>query len=393
MPHPVAQVQLHESPVPVVVLAAALVAAAALYWPGRAPAGGGSEEVVDPWSGALDRGRWTGRVAGVAILAVAVAAGRLGDPVELRNLAAPLVLGLVWPALLFLSAVAGPVWRWLDPWDGLVRALSPGEMGDAPGDDVRWAVVPAVGWAWYLSVYRTPLDPRSVGLVLAAYSIVMVAGGLAAGRLRWLPRVEMFGLLFSWLARLSRGGLQTWAPPRGAEVVLGALAGGLLFGLVRQSELWGSLNVVPGATWWATLGLAGAAAAVAALAWLAARWALRQGAGGPVTAALVPAVGSVALAVAMARSRAFTSLQLVPRLIADPFGLGWDLFGLSQFPIEAPLGPTRLAAVQIFTLVAGHVAGAVVLARRAPANRGPGTVALVAMVILGTLAVLAAPGA
>ncbi|MGH2767314.1 MAG: hypothetical protein ACRDKA_15650 [Actinomycetota bacterium] len=388
-----AQVRFQESPISVVVLAAAVVAAAALYWPARVSARVPSAVVFDPWSGGLDGRKWAGRVAGVAVLLLAVVTGRLGEPSELRNLAAPLLVGLAWPALLFVGAAAGPVWRSLDPWDGLVRALALGDRGGAPQDDVRWALAPAVAWAGYLSIYRTPLAPRSVGLVLAGYTIVMVAGALAVGRLRWLPRVELFGLMFSWLARLPRGALESWAPPRGAEVVLGALAGGLLFGLVRQSELWGALNVVPGATVWATLGFGGSCAAVAGLAWWAARWAIREGVAGSVTAALVPAVGAVALAVAMARSRLFTSLQLLPQLLGDPFGFGWDPFGIPGRPIEAPLGPTRLAAVQVATLVAGHVAGAIVLGRRAPANRGPGTASLVTLVIVGTLAILLAPGA
>jgi hypothetical protein len=46
-----------------------------------------------------------------------------------------------------------------------------------------------------------------------------------------------------------------WEPPPGAEVLLGALTGGLLFGAIRRTELWGGLNVVPGAVVYATLGL------------------------------------------------------------------------------------------------------------------------------------------
>jgi hypothetical protein len=369
----------HVLPVSPVVLAASvavLVAGTALWWPSRrAVAPGG--EVFASWEGGLDRARVAGRVVAVALLLLAVAAGRAGSERELANLAPALVVGAAWPGLLALSATLGPVWRWLDPWDGAARLLAPSGAGEgAAAADVRWALVPSMAWAAYLTVYRTPLSPRSVGLALGVYTIVTIAGCLAAGRVSWLSRVEVFGLLFSWTARLPRGQLRAWQPPRGASAVVGALTGGLLFGAIRRSELWGGLNVGPRATVVTAVGFVAVAAVAGTAAATAEWWAGRRGARGAVASALVPVSAATAIVVGLVSERLITSILLLPSLASDPFGRGWDLFGTAGRGLPAGIGPTRVAALQAAVLLAGYLAGAAVAAGRGRPARVPAALLL-----------------
>jgi hypothetical protein len=331
----------------------------------------------------------------VGLLLLAVAAGRLGSPLQLRNLAPALVIGVAWPLLVLGSALFGPVWRWVDPWDAMARPAGREGSGDpteaSPGEagDVWPAVVPALTWVWYLNVWPGSLDPRAVGAVLAVYSILTVAGCLAVGRKRWLSRAEVFGIFFSWTARLRRGRLLDWTPPRGAEAVLGVLAGGLLFGALRRTSLWGALNVAPLAVLYATAGLVGSCAVVAALLSGLGRSSRPPRASGAVWAAAVPAVASLAVAMALARNRLFTSLQLLPALASDPFGLGWDLFGTADWAVNPdPLGHVGLPILQVLVLVAGHLAGAWILSRRVDLpRRVPGVIALGILMASAALAV------
>jgi hypothetical protein len=228
-----------------------------------------------------------------------------------------------------------------------------------------------------------------VGAGLAAYSIATVAGCLAFGRKRWLSRAEVFGILFSWIARLPRRRLLDWHPPRGAEAILGVLAGGLLFGAVRRSSLWGALNVAPLAVLYATAGLLGACAATTAFLWAMGRWSSRHRSPGATTAAAVPAVASLAVAIGMARNRLFTLVQLLPGVASDPFGLGWDLFGTADWALNPdPFGHVGLSLLQLLVLVAGHLAGAWVLSHRVDLpHRTPGVVALGVLVGAAALAV------
>ncbi|MGH2554686.1 MAG: hypothetical protein ACRDHO_03080 [Actinomycetota bacterium] len=353
----------------------------------------GDEAQLTSWAGRLSPGQVAGRALAIGLVALAVLAGRIGSENQLRNIAPALVVGAGWPFLVLASTVIGGVWRWLDPWDGLARALGQRDRdpregpGAYLGVEVWPAVVPAMAWAWYLSAFRHALSPRAVGTAVAGYSIVTVAGCLAFGRRQWLPRVEVFGLLFGWLARLPHRRLVSWIVPAGGEAVLGVLAGGLLFGAVRRSSLWGTLNVVPLADLYAAAGVVGASAAMAGLFVVLGRWSGRLGAPGSVAAAVVPALASVIVAVAMVRSLLSTSVQFLPILASDPFGRGWNLFGTADWAVPEPLGDGVRALAQAIVLVAGHFAGALVLTRRVSrSGRLPAALALCALLVSAAVA-------
>lgn len=369
----------------------ALVLLVAFAWPEPRAGGSDAPRTADVASSArsLTGLQWASRILALALLLLAVAAGRLGENDELENLAPALIVGAAWPLLVLTSATLGPVWRWLDPWDTAARTLARDQADAVPGH-VWPAVLVALPWVWYLSAYRSTLGPRSVGTILALYSVFTLAGCLAFGRRTWLATSEPLGIVLSWLALLPRRRLADWEPPRGTEALLGVLGGGVLFGAVRRSELWGSLNTVDGALVFATIAVvASGAAGAALLTWTAAMERTRRPRSRLATAAAaVPAVGGIILAVAMDRNRLFTSVQLLPELFGDPFGLGWDLLGRAGAGLNAePLGLRGLLVAQLAVLLAGHVAGVVIMARRTR-RRARGPVA-VGLSILANLSVIA----
>jgi hypothetical protein len=336
--------------------------------------------------------RWPTRAAGVLLLGLAIATGRLGRDSTIENLAPVLVMGLGWPLLVAGSALLGRVWAWLDPWDTLARVLSPLRGGESPpGPGARavwWAIPAALAWMWLLGVARAPFSPRTVGTGLAVYTVVMLAGTLLIGRREWLDRADVVGLFFGWVARTRRGGLRRWDPPAGAEIVLGVLAGGLLFGSVRGSVTWLEFAASPNPHVWRAGGLLVWAGVAAGALWLAGRVSARLGARGDVPAAVVPVVTAIALATALTADRLKVSLQLFPGLASDPFGRGWDLFGTAHFGLV--WGPTDLSlliGIQVALLLLGGVAGALVARRRQAAWReaGPAVAAVCAVVAGGVL--------
>jgi hypothetical protein len=388
--HPLTEpFQLPVSPLVTAWVATALVLIVSFAWP---RASGRSVPKAEPeaaaWAGSLSL-RWTTRLVGAALLILAVLAGRLGDNDELDNIAPALIVGSGWPLLVLASVLAGPVWRWVDPWDTLARALARGQSDEA-SRDVRPAALVALAWVWYLSAYTDTLEPRSVGTMLALYTVFTVGGCLAFGRRRWLSSAEPLGIVLGWMALFPRGRLADWDPPRGAEALLGVLAGGVLFGAVRRSELWGDLNTADGALLLATLGvLVSAAAAAGLIAGTAAIARLEQPDTRSAAArAAVPAVAGIIVAVAMDQNRLTTSIQLLPGLLGDPFGLGWDLFGRSTEGLDpAPFGTRGLLIAQLTVLLAGYLAGAAILARRA--RRGARVPVALGLAILANLSVIA----
>jgi hypothetical protein len=383
--------QLPVSPLVSAWLATALVLIVALAWPAAAERGRleplGRD--VCSWAGSLSPAQWLTRALAVAALATAVAAARLGTNDDLENLAPALIVGAGWPLLVLVSILAGPIWRWLDPWDALARVLVRDETGE-PAPDVRPAALVALPWVWYLSAYPDTLEPRSIGTMLALYTVLTVAGCLAVGRRRWLSAAEPLGIVLGWMALLPQRRLVGWEPPRGAEALLGVLAGGVLFGAVRRSELWGELNIADDALLWATLAvIASCAVAVGLVAGAAEITRIEDARAGAAAArAAVPAVAGIVLAVAMDSNRLTTSMQLLPGLAGDPFGLGWDLFGAAGAGLDAqPFGVRGLLASQVAVLVVGHVVGAIVLARAA--GRVARVPTAVVLAILANLSVLA----
>lgn len=345
-------------------LVAAIVEVAAVICPARPQLSPVRDPIVASWAEPLSSAQLVARVAAVALLVVAIIAGRVGAEAELDNLAPALIVGVGWPLLVLGSVSLGAVWRWVDPWDGIARVVTAGDPKRA--ESRVWpAVALALIWVWYLSAYPTPLDPRSIGTMLALYSVVTVAGCLALGRVRWLSSAEPLGILLSWMALTSRGALEDWQPPRGADVLLGVLAGGVLFGAARRSALWGELNVVPNALGLATVGVATSSALVAGLLWAASRM-KRENPQQSVIRATVPALAGIIVAVALDRGRLLTSLQLLPRLLFDPFGLGWDPLGVSETALAQPLSDSSMLFVQLAVLLAGQVVGAIIMARSTP---------------------------
>lgn len=322
------------------------------------------DALLSSWAGSLNLPQVVTRALAFALLVLAVVAGRAGADRELDNLAPALIVGAGWPLLVLASICVGPAWRWVDPWDSTARVVAKGGYGGGGGDVWRAALVGA-GLAWYLSAYAAPLDPRSVGALLAVYTLFTLAGCLALGRARWLSTSEPLGIVLSWMAQLPRRRLVDWQAPRGAEALLGALAGGVLFGAVRRSELWGDLNTAQHADIAAAVGLVAFCAAAAALFTVMTLSGETAAARAAAARAAVPAVAGIVLAVAIDRNRMFTSLQLLPELFGDPLGRGWDPFGRSDKPVQAaPLGVRGLLWTQLALIAGGHAVGAVVAARR-----------------------------
>jgi hypothetical protein len=390
--HPLTEpFQLPVSPLVSAWACTAAVLLVVFAWPRRAsPSGAVSDRETASWNADLSTSRLVTRILAAALLILCIAAGRLGTSDELENLAPALIVGAAWPLLVLSSALAGPIWRWTDPWDTLART-GRGASADEPSAAVWPAALIALPWVWYLSAYENALEPRSVGAMLAAYSVFTVAGCLAFGRRRWLSSAEPLGILLSWIALLPRGRFPAWDPPRGAEALLGALAGGVLFGAARRSELWGDLNTIEHADLVAAAGALGAAGLGAALLLgIAAIARIESRAAAPAAArAAVPAVAAIIVAVAMDQNRLTTSIQLVPQLLGDPFGQGWDLFGRAASGLDpAPFGVRGLLLAQLAVLLAGHLAGAVVAARRLErTTRVPVALGLGLLVNLSVLAI------
>ncbi|MGH2791436.1 MAG: hypothetical protein ACRDJ0_10745 [Actinomycetota bacterium] len=372
-----------------------IVLFATLTHPPRAEGDDASEVEADPQSGsiredggdALGPARLATRALALIVFLLAIAVGRLGSAFELENLAPVLLIGVAWPGVVIACAFLGRVWPWLDPFDTLARALG-GLVGDREGGsrDVLWAAFPALAWTWYLSAYPSSLTPRTVGAVAALYTIVVVAACLAWGRRRVLERAEPFGIFYGLVGGF-RAESRTWTPPRNADVLLAILLGGVLFGGLRQSTLWGALNASPRAGTLAAAGLLLVSALSVTFVWMAGRG--RAGRRATVAVALVPVTAAAVVAVSMARNRLTTSAQLLPELLTHPFGDDIATLELLRSLDPNPLGTTGRTVLQMSLLVVGGIVGAVVVRRRYGTAANPAVAAVCVFTAVAVVAVSA----
>jgi hypothetical protein len=286
-----------------------------------------------------------------------------------------------WVGLAMLSAFIGPAWTWLDPFTTLhdigasilrrmgVRGW---EIAPYPARLGAWpAVAGFVFFVWLELVVTGAGGGRTLGAILVGYTALTLVGMAQYGRDTWRSQGETFSVWFSTLGRLAPYSLDRDDPtethvrrqPFGAGlerppwstalVVLVALgAASIIFDGLSQTQLYFDLFGAPGLPV-ASLILFGFLALVVGLVLVVARSAGLAALG----AGLLPiAVGYL---VAHYVTFLLGDGQRILIAIADPFQLGWNLFGLAFFePSLAWLPSGVIWTIQLLAVVGGHMVGA-----------------------------------
>lgn len=342
------------------------------------------------------------RLLGLTSLVVVFAAAVLGSDDAGSNLAPTAVYITAWVGLAFLSFLIGDLWWWINPFDTLTwiaqRAIGRSEPHAATERERSLGYLPAAAtlaaFVWCELVFPDGARPRTLAVLIAAYTISAVGVAVAHGR-RALDRWEAFSTLFGLLSRggpVGRDGISgttTLRPPlsgltrlrpeRGLDTVVLVVLGSTTFDGLTRTQFWTDLtNQFSGnaRTAVATVGLAWCIALVA-LIYHAAMHATPGGNSPDGRAALAlafaPTLVPIALAYAVAHyfSLALFEGQAIFRLASDPFGRGWDLLGTADWRVNYLLvSPTAVAWVQAGAIVVGHIAG-VVLAHEHALSRFP----------------------
>jgi hypothetical protein len=343
---------------------------------------------------------------GVFLLAVTVWAGLEGTDAPDRNFALTFVFVTFWLGLVALSVLLGDVFRALNPWRAIARAVGGGfrlVAGQAAAPPLRYperlgrwpAVAGLIAFLWLELVYGQSgfqtigLTPRTVAIATLAYSALTFAGMSLFGTETWLRRGETFSVYFEMFSRLSPlevregrlgfrrplSGLSGWVGATAGSVALvlvtiggtafdGAQEGALNQSVTRTFEWLLDLGLGPTAALRVanTLFLALTLAAVAAIYW-AGVWGMRTVRGSPSLDRLGRAFGHAFVTIALAYLVAhyfslvvFQEQAQFTYLLSDPLGDGSDYFGTASSGIDYGLiGATAVWYVQVGTLVVGHV--------------------------------------
>ena len=364
------------------------------------------------------------RLFGLAMFAVVLWASLAGDLGAYATIAPVSVYVGFWVGLLFLSAVVGDVWRLLSPWETLAlvgRALRRRFFSHVPAhlrwrpDPVRsgWlGVATIVSFAALELVHPNPPETRLLGIAIAVYSGIMLAGASLWGR-EWLRQSEGFGVIFRHIGAMGvfcgdgQGRLAVRPPVVGLAslrmslphaFVLLLMPGTTSFDGISRTEWWAGL--LGARVGWDTVGFGafgllqfaanfvvlyiGAMAVGAVLT----RTPLRQ-----MLTDFAPSIVPIAFAYHIGHyfSLVVFEGQNFLALLSRPFGGTADLFGTAHFEVNYLLVSTgAIALVQAITTIVGHLAGVVLahdksVARFTPRNALRSQYGLLVMMLAFTI--------
>ncbi|MEO6349340.1 MAG: hypothetical protein ABIP53_01690, partial [Candidatus Limnocylindrales bacterium] len=118
-----------------------------------------------------------------------------------------------WVGLALVSALVGPAWEWLSPYNTLHRILgwvgarlgqSGGEPADYPQRLGRWPAVAGFLIVVWIELVARIDGGRTLGALIIAYTFITVAGMSYFGREEWRRKAEIFTVWFRILGRLAR---------------------------------------------------------------------------------------------------------------------------------------------------------------------------------------------
>ncbi|MBF6353931.1 hypothetical protein IU449_05095 [Nocardia higoensis] len=328
---------------------------------------------------------------GVSVMASALAIGLFGDREPARNALPGMVYIYLWVGVMVASLIVGPVWKIVSPVRAVHR-LGCRVAGRDPADGLlpypaSWGTRPAalglLSFVWLESASPEPGSVIAVTLWLFGYVVVDLAGLVVFGTV-WAERgdpLEVYSSLMARLSPLARRGSGTLvlrAPLNnlaGAPVVAGMVAvtatllGSTAFDSLSASAGWRDLVLdlggtsVPVRTLIHTAGLLAVIGIVAGVFTLAAR-----ATGGvsrserrllPIRLAhsLIPVIAGYVVAHYL--SFLVEKGQATLLLLADPFGLGWSLPGLSSLDVQYVLSthPAALGSIKVAAVLTGHILG------------------------------------
>jgi hypothetical protein len=371
-----------------------------------------AEDGWRPVSAGLSRAlvnRWTAGLAGVLsvlLLVAVVYTGLYGTESPDRNFSVAFVFSTFWLGLVLFSTLFGDLFRALNPWRTIARAVS-GLFTLVAGQSAppplryperlgRWpAVVGLLAFGWFELIYALSgfqavgLTPNSVAIATLAYTGWTFVGMALFGIDKWLERGETFSVIFNMFSRISplevrdgklgrRGwlrGTTGWADAAGSVALVLVLIGITAFdgaseGLLKEpikslQDALDGLGQVAALRISNTLVMLATVLAVSGIFWagIAGMHTVRDGERGHSTRELARSFAHSFIPIALAYLVAhyfsfFVYLEQAQFtfLLSDPLGDGSDLFGTADSGIDYGLiGANLTWYVQVGSLVVGHV--------------------------------------
>ncbi|WP_176046486.1 hypothetical protein [Burkholderia sp. BCC1644] len=353
------------------------------------------------------RPRWH-RAGWAAALVFSTVCGLGGSQVASANASMTLFWVLFLLGFQYACACFGNLYRNINPWQTTAQVMGIAESGSKPvqhGDSRGYYVAFAFMYALIcLELFGTG-NPRELGIALLAYTTINILGAFALGTRVWFGNFEAFAVVFDIVGSLSllrparrhlkivdpvmvpcADGGALCAPPAGLVLCILFLLSSTAFDGLRDTRVFVDLYWVRLYRWLTPLVGSDITQSFARLQtgyhafqyivlffsplpfafvlWLACRCGkalMRTRISSVLLAhAFAPAIIPVAVGYNVAHYFMLVAMQGpdIVRLLSDPFGQGWDLFGTAyRHPVTLILPADLVWHIQVAAILVGHVIG------------------------------------
>ena len=327
------------------------------------------------------------KVISVSLLILTILAGVLGSQFPVKNFAPTFVWVVWWGGFIWLHILFGDSWNFVNPWKNIFELIKFDEkpMRKYPDKLKSW---PAFGFflifAWIELVYPTPAHPQFLGNIIFVYSIIVLAGMRVFGKDKWLDNCEPFTVFFNFVSSFSATRVTS-----DGKILLRPIASGLLDARYRFDQLCFLILILSVVSfdglistlfWYDVIGIDAFGGSgrydviyvntvgiiVSFLGFFSIFYSFvaisRAITKTDITTLdlaqkFVPALLPISIVYHLAHYSAYFFLngQLIIKLISDPFGFGWDIFGTSSYEIVRTIDFIFLWNYQVAVIVIGHI--------------------------------------
>ncbi|WP_232702559.1 hypothetical protein [Halobacterium wangiae] len=142
--------------------------------------------------------------AGVAVLALVLAASVLGPSTPTTNLAILVVWVGWWAGYAMSTYLVGNSWPVVNPWRTLARVLPTSSQRPYPERYGAWpSVAGLLALVWVEVVSPLAANPQALGALVAAYTVATLAGAARYGTDTWFGRVDPVSRVFRLYGRVA----------------------------------------------------------------------------------------------------------------------------------------------------------------------------------------------
>ena len=327
------------------------------------------------------------KIISIGLFVLSILTGVLGSQFPEYNFVPTFVWVIWWGGFIWVHILFGDSWNFVNPWKNIYELIKFSEkpIRKYPEKLKSWpAFMFFLVFAWVELIYPDPANPQFLGNLIFLYSVIVLLGMRIYGKHKWLDNCEPFTVFFNFISNFSITRVTS-----DGKIFVRPIASGLLDVKFKFDQLCFLILILSVVAfdglistffWYNLIGIEAFGGSgrydvlyintiSILLSFLVFMGIFYLFVGiskmvtqtkysiGELAMALVPSLLPISIVYHLAHYSAYFFLngQLIIKLISDPFGFGWDLFGTKSYEIVRTIDFLFLWNYQVLVIIIGHV--------------------------------------